>query len=128
MLWVIYLKKDYKNLLLIVLFVLTLGITINVFAAETECTKVFTDEFITALRKYVYKPIQWATPVILLVLTSFDFAQVVFGGKKENMDKAKNNFLKRALAAVIIFFAPNIIDFLVTFVNDRSIAACSSKF
>ena len=124
----IYLKKDYKNLLLIVIFVLTLGITINVFAADLSCNKVFTDEFIETLNKYVYVPIKWATPVLLLVLTSFDFAKVVFAGKKEEMDKAKNNFLKRAVAALVIFFAPNIIDLLVTFINDRSIAACSSKF
>ncbi len=121
-------KKNYKNLLLLIIFVFTLGIFINVSAAGGECSKVFSDEFISSLNKYVYVPIKWATPVLLLVLTSFDFAKVVFAGKKEDMDKAKNNFLKRFVAALIVFFAPNIIDLLVTFINNRSVASCISNF
>ena len=124
MLWVIKLKKNYKNLILIVLFVFVLGISINVSAATATCTGLFSQEFIDALREYVYKPIKWITPVGLLVLTSFDFAKVVFGGKKEEMDKAKNNFLKRAIAAFVIFFAPNIIELIVDLVNKQSIASC----
>ena len=117
-------KSDYKNLLLIIVFVFVLGISVDVFAANTTCTGVFSKDLIDALRDYVYKPIKWATPILLLVLTSFDFAGVVFGGKKENMDKAKNNFMKRTVAALIIFFAPDLVQLIVDFIQNQSIAKC----
>lgn len=122
----INLKKDYKNILLITIFVFILGISINVFAAD--CNGVFGKDFIPAMRNYVYTPIKWATPILLLILTSIDFAKVVFAGKKEDMDKAKNNFLKRSIAAIIIFFAPNIIDLVVSFIQNKSISACLESF
>ena len=128
MLWVIYLKNNYKNLILILLFTFVLGISINVFAAGESCNGVFSSGFISAMNDYVYVPIKWLTPIALLLLTSIDFAGVVFGGKKDNMDKAKNNFMKRAVAALIIFFAPDLINLIVKFINDRSIASCMSQF
>ena len=104
---------------------LIITFSINVYA---DCGGVFADSFISDMNKYVYTPIKWATPVILLVLTSFDFAKVVFSGDSKGMDKAKSNFLKRAVAALIIFFAPDIINLLVEFVNKQSIASCSNQF
>ena len=124
----INLKKDYKNLVLIILFVFVLGISLNVYADTNVCTNLINDKFIEDLNKYVYVPIKLAVPVLLLVLTSVDFAQVVFAGKKENMEKAKNNFLKRAIAGIIIFFAPNIIDLVISFINDQSMSACMGNF
>ncbi len=120
----IFLKKDYKNLLLIIIFVFILGISLRVSADELNCTGVFDPEFLNAIRDYVYKPVKIATPILLLVLTSFDFAKVVFAGKKEDMDKAKNNFLKRAVAAVIIFLAPDVIRLVVDLIQNNSIKSC----
>ncbi len=119
--------KKRNNLIIFVGF-LIIALVLNVRAENVSCTGVFSQEFINAMNNYVYTPIKWATPVLLLVLTSFDFAGVVFSGKKEGMDKAKNNFLKRTIAALIIFFAPDIINLLVKFVNDQSIASCTSQF
>jgi preprotein translocase subunit SecG len=129
MLWVINLKNNYKNLILIILFVFVLGISINVSAAGTpSCTQVIRPDIIDAFNNYVYVPIKWLTPVALLFFTSFDFAGVVFGGKKENMDKAKNNFLKRSVAALIIFFAPDVINLIISFINQQSLASCLNQF
>lgn len=122
----INLKKYYKDLLLIVLFVFILGISFDVYAAS--CTGVFSNNFLEDMNNYVYIPIKWLTPVALLILTSIDFAGVVIGGKKENMDKAKKNFMKRAVAALIIFFAPDIIKLITNFIQDQSIASCMKDF
>ena len=43
------------------------------------------------------------------------------------MDKSKKNFLKRSVAALIIFFAPDIIKLLVEFVQEQSIASCTNN-
>ncbi len=120
----INLKKNGKNVLLLLIFVFVLTISINVYADNNPCNGIISTDFIEAMRDYVYVPIKWATPILLLVLTSFDFAKVVFAGKKEDMEKAKNNFMKRAIAGVIIFFAPNIIELVVSLINDQSIASC----
>ena len=127
MLWVIKLKNNYKNLIMIIVFVFVLGITLNVSAADLSCTGIFAGEFLEAMREYVYLPIKWATPILLLVLTSFDFAKVVFGGKKEDMDKAKNNFLKRTVAAFIIFFAPDIIILIANLASGDKISSCMNS-
>ena len=59
----------------------------------------------------------------MIVLTSIDFAGVVFSGDSKGMDKAKNNFMKRAVAALIIFFAPNILNLIFQMTNP-DLSAC----
>ena len=108
--------------MLLCVFTLIVVFSFNVYA--DECSGVFTTEFLADMDRFVYKPIKWATPILLLVLTSFDFAKVVFSGDSKGMDKAKNNFLKRSIAALIIFFAPDIIKLVVGWINDNSIASC----
>ncbi len=130
MLWVIIMIKKHKNILLIILFVLVLGVSINVFAANSavDCDGVFDSQFLTDIDKYVYTPIKWATPILLLLLTSVDFAKIVISGKKEDMDKAKNNFLKRTVAGLIIFLAPFIVELIVDLIQQNSIKACLNRF
>lgn len=128
MLWVINMKKDFNNILLIIVFVFVLGISFNVSAAGESCTGVFDANLLRILNDYVYVPIKWATPILLLLLTSFDFAKIVFNGKKEDMDKAKNNFLKRFVAALIIFFAPDVVKLIVDLVQQNSIKSCLDRF
>ena len=111
-----------RNIVLLFIVLLIITASLNVYAED--CTGVFTSEFLSSMDNYVYKPIKWATPILLLVLTSFDFAKVVFSGDGKGMDKAKNNFLKRSVAALIIFFAPDIIKLIVGWIQDNSIASC----
>ena len=115
-----------RNVLLFV--VITMIITFSINVSAENCSGVFSDDLINNMNNYVYTPIKWATPILFLLLTSIDFAKVVFTGDGKGMDKAKNNFLKRAVAALIIFFAPDIINLLVKFVNDQSIASCTGQF
>ena len=119
-----------KDLLFLFIFVGIIFISIRVSAASTNvtCDGVFADGFINDMNKYVFVPIKWLTPVALIVLTSIDFAGVVFSGDKKGMEKAKNNFLKRAVAALIIFLAPDIINLIVNIVNQESISSCLNKF
>ena len=117
-----------RNFVFGLIFVSILFVSISVYAADNSCTGIFTPELINSLRDYVYKPIKYATPVILIVFTALDFAKLVLSGTKEGLDKAKKNFLKRALAAIIIFFAPNIIELIVDAVNQQSIKSCLENF
>lgn len=121
-------KNNYRNISLILIFVFMLGLSINVFAANADCNGVFTQDILDILNDYIYKPIKLLTPVALILLTSLDFAKVVFSGKKEGMDKAKNNFLKRLVAALIIFFAPDVVKLIIDLIQNESIKSCLNKF
>ena len=108
-----------RNTLLLCIFVAIITFSINVYA---DCGAVAT--FVAEMNNNVYMPIKWGTPLLLLVLTSFDFAKVVFSGDSKGMDKAKNNFLKRSVAALIIFFAPEIIEALAALISREDISSC----
>lgn len=114
-----------RDLLLVILFVGIIFISIRVSAdgSDLNCGGVFSAGFVSDLNKYVFKPIKWLTPIVLIVLTSIDFAGVVFSGDSKGMDKAKNNFMKRAVAALIIFFAPNILNLIFQMTNP-DLSAC----
>ncbi len=119
-----------RDLLLLIIFVGIIFVTINVTADNdvVECTGVFDRDFINAINKYVFTPLKWLTPTVLLILTSIDFAGVVFSGDSKGMDKAKNNFLKRSVAALIIFFSPEIIKLILSLIDNQSMTTCLDNF
>ena len=79
------------------------------------------------LHNHIYAPIKWLTPILLILLTSVDYAKIVFTGKKDDMTKVTNNFLKRAIAALIIFFAPDIVELIVDLVDKQAISSCMNN-
>ena len=92
--------------------------TVN--AASASCEGVFGDALINEINE-VFKFVKIIAPIVFLVLSSLDFAKVVFGDSKDGMNKAKNNFLKRAVATLIIFFAPDIITLIMKLIDDETI-------
>lgn len=88
------------------------------------------DGTIMHLLKYgIFQPIKIVAPILLLVLTSLDFAKVVFSGKgKDDMEKAKKNFLRRSVATLIIFFAPYLVSLILTLLDNAVIKSCLENF
>ena len=109
-----------KFLLLCIMFV-TLFLATPVYAEE--CSKYFDTDFLQ-LCGSVFKLLKIAAPVILLLLTTLDFGKVVILGEKDGLKKAKDNFVKRAIVAVIIFFIPDLIDLAFGLINEVSITDC----
>ena len=48
-------------------------------------------------------------PLLLIIFGMIDLGQAVIGSKEDDIKKATNKLLKRAIAAVIIFFIPTIV-------------------
>ena len=125
-------KKKLFNILLVALIVFM--VTVPVLAegeAEGEyetitqtCRGLLGDDAIDFISKSIFKPIHYIVPILLVVLTTLDFAKAVFSSEKDGMEKAKKNFTKRALIAVIIFFIPNILGLVFNLINEQSIADC----
>lgn len=82
------------------------------------------DSIFGFMSKYIFNPIRWLTPIILIVLTSLDFAKAIFMDEKDGMGKAKGNFMKRAVAALIIFLAPTIVSILLTLIDGANVSEC----
>lgn len=56
--------------------------------------------------------IKIVTPIILIVLGMLDFGKAVVANDEKNMKEASSKFIRRALAAVIIFFVVAIVQFV----------------
>lgn len=100
---------------------------LNGTISNDSCQGYFGD-LLPVLQNNVFKFIKILTPIILLLLTSLDFSKVVFSGDKESMSKAKSNFTKRAIAAIVIFFTPYILTLILNLIDFSIISDCLSNF
>lgn len=57
--------------------------------------------------------IQYAVPVLLIVLISKDILTAVTSGKEEEMKKAQKNAIIRIIIAIVIFFTPTIVQLIL---------------
>lgn len=57
--------------------------------------------------------IQIAIPILLIVMGSIDLMKAVMAGKEDEIKKGQNTFVKRAIAAVIVFFIPLIVSLVM---------------
>ncbi len=119
-----FIMKNKNKLLTIIVFAIML-MNIVVHAADNPtCQGIFGNKLIDEV-KSVLGFIQIAVPVILAVLTMLDFAKAVFAQDKDGLNKAKNNFVKRTIAALIVFFAPYIIPPIMKLVEDSTVDSSS---
>ena len=110
-------KKMFWIMIIVLLFS-----TVNVYAAS--CSDTFSPKFMEMLKNNVFRPIKIVAPILLLLFTSFDFAKAVFSDSKDGINKAVSRFLKRAIATLIVFFAPDIIELILSLINTRNMDAC----
>lgn len=65
--------------------------------------------------------IKIAVPILLIVMGSIDLMKAVMAGKDDEIKKSQGTFVKRIIAAVIVFFIPTIVGLLLTVINqDKS--------
>lgn len=57
--------------------------------------------------------IQIAVPILLIIMGSLDLMKAVMAGKEDEIKKSQNTFVKRAIAAVIVFFIPLIVSLVM---------------
>ena len=109
-------KKIYfLSILLIVMF---LGIQ-NVNAA-TQCEELFGPSTMSFIRT-IFTIIRWAAPFTLIALCSIDFASVITSGNADTqMKTATQRALKRAVAALLIFLIPDLLNLLLSLINSST--------
>ena len=62
--------------------------------------------------------IKIAIPIILIVFGMLDMGKAVTSGKDEDIKKQLGSFLRRAIAAVLVFFVPTIVGIIMQAVNE----------
>lgn len=92
---------------------------IEVGEEYTRCDKMISDGMVKILDD-IFLIIQLAIPAILIIMTMIDFTKAIGSSEKEDLNKAFQKFVKRAIVAMAIFLVPTLIDFLmdVTGVSD----------
>ena len=69
--------------------------------------------------KKIIQVIQLLVPALLIVLCGIDIGKAVFSGKiDEEIPKMRTRLIRRAIAAVTIFFLPLVINILINGLND----------
>ena len=56
-------------------------------------------------------------PIVLIIMGMLDFGKAVTTGKDDEIKKQMTTFLKRAIAAVVVFFVPTIVGMLMQMVQ-----------
>jgi len=74
--------------------------------------------------------IKIAVPILLIVFGMLDLGKAVVASKEDEIKKGQQLFIKRAIAAVIVFFVIQIVQIVVRFLasDDADIANCFNCF
>lgn len=74
--------------------------------------------------------IKIAVPVLLIIFGMLDLGKAVVAAKEDEIKKGQQTFIKRAIAAVIVFFVIQIVQIIIRFVsgNDQNVASCFNCF
>lgn len=60
-----------------------------------------------------YDILRFLIPVLIIVLSTIDFAGVILSGKDDTMEKAKKNFIIRIIVGLIILFVPFLLEVIL---------------
>ncbi len=87
--------------------------------ATISCEGLLGDRLLNKIDE-IFGYVKIAAPIILILLGSIDFGQVVLTEGTDNKDalkKATSRFVKRAIVCVAIFFVPTILSYILHFID-----------
>ena len=89
------------------------------FLATKDATSVCTGGIaeVVGLAKMVIKVLQIVVPIGLIVMGTIDMAKAVIAGDEKKMKEAQKPFIKRIIAAIIVFLIPIIVNMVLSFVT-----------
>lgn len=74
--------------------------------------------------------IKIVVPILLIIFGMIDLAKAVMAQKEDEIKKGQQTFIKRLIAAVVVFFVIMIVQMVIRFVstNDNNITSCFNCF
>jgi len=91
--------------------------TIIIDDSDIDCEGLLGDDVLNDISTLLLW-IRIGVPILLILLGSLDFGKAVIADDPKALSKATSTFVKRAIAAVAVFFAPTIIMLLIRLVDD----------
>ena len=124
-----------KKLSYLLLFIMCSFMVAPVYAKDIQgCgilgSGVQIDEKIANTVHIIILIIQIVAPVLLVVFGMLDLTKAIISGKEDEIKKNQMTFVKRLIAAVLVFFVFVIVKFIISFVADdsKSIMNCADCF
>ena len=74
--------------------------------------------------QFVFDLMKYLAIILLFVLTAVEFGKATIASNQDAIKKAIQNTIKRFIIAVIIFFLPSLIEFLLTLMGVYSASTC----
>lgn len=96
---------------------LTLQETIAKLTKNSEKRACYLSQEIVAFVYNILKWIKYIAPVIVIILSILDFIKAIAAQDDDAMKKAQGKFVKRLIAAALLFLLPLIIDYLLDVFN-----------
>ncbi|MBR6690840.1 MAG: hypothetical protein IKL65_05860 [Bacilli bacterium] len=73
--------------------------------------------------------IKIVVPILLIIFGMLDLGKAVVASKEDEIKKGQQTFIKRVIAAVIVFFVIQIVQILINFISgDKNISECFNCF
>lgn len=79
---------------------------------------------IIAIVKFLLKVVQYAVPVILIVLGTIDLVKAVIASKEEEIKNAQKMLIKRLIYSIIVFLVPYIVSVVMGWVGNENWKNC----
>lgn len=74
---------------------------------------------------FIVKLIQFAVPILLIIWGMLDLGKAVMAQKEDEIKKGQNTFIKRLIAAIIVFFIVSIVKLVIgLFAGNSDITNC----
>lgn len=97
------------------------GTEVNGEEVNVDCDAIFGSKDDPDSLRYMINEIlmypKIIVPILLILLGILDFAKAVISSKEDEMRKAQGTFVKRVIAAVVIFFIPLLVDIIMGFAD-----------
>ena len=90
-----------------------------------DCSKIGP---VIGIAGFVLKVIQYAAPIILILWGSIDLVRAITAGKEEEIKKKQGILIKRAIAAVILFFVPLLVQVLLGLIGSEDWKNCWNTY
>ena len=92
----------------------------NILATSvtTACNEI--PDAVFNMVSLIIKGVQIVVPILLIIWGMIDFAKAVVGGDEDKIKAGQKTFLKRLIAAVIVFLVVTIVQLLVSLVGTVS--------
>jgi len=114
-------KKVFMILIVLLIMVCIPSVyATNINGCETLLGNVAIDVKIPNTVHKIIVAIKIAVPVLLVIFGMIDLFKGIMAQKEDEIKKGQQIFIKRIIAAVIIFFIIQVVQFLISFVTDNS--------